>query len=213
MKTKQLIELLTECSTPIGPRYVRNRFAAAIVGGLLMCTLLLVALLGVRSDISSAMTTAAFWSKSLFGLFMLTGGVLVAAQLSKPGQAVRGAWFGVISPIAVVAVGLIVDVKNSPDGTAWRLLSDQLWRRCPLDIALLSIPALAALLHAMKPFAPTKLAVAGGVAGLVAGSIAVLAYSLRCPEVQMAFWGGRYLLGIAIPSAIGCIIGPRFLRW
>lgn len=213
MKTKQLIQLLAECSTPIGPHDVRNRLAASVVGGLLMSTLLLVVLLGVRSDISSAITTATFWSKSFFGVFMLSGGVFIAAQLSKPGQAVKSAWYGVILPIAVITLALIVDVNNSPDGTAWRLLSDQLWRRCPLEIALLSTPTLVALLYAMKPLAPTKLAVAGGVAGLIAGSIAALTYSLRCPEVHVAFWGSRYLLGIAIPSAVGCVIGPRFLRW
>lgn len=213
MNTNRLIEMLAESSTPIDRHAVRNRFAFAMAAGLFGGTVLLILLMGIRPDIHDAIRTAVFWGKLGFSLSMMMGGLIVASRLSRPGRVVREGWFGIVIPLACIAVASIVALWRSPSGTLWSLLSDRLWRSCPVDIAALSLPGLGALLHAMKHLAPIRLRAAGAVAGLIAGATAAFIYSLHCPETQMAFWAARYLLGIGIAASLGALLGPRLLRW
>ncbi|CAM5477612.1 hypothetical protein SSTU70S_05199 [Stutzerimonas stutzeri] len=69
------------------------------------------------------------------------------------------------------------------------LLLGSTWRECLANIALLSVPAfIAAFWPAPRGLAPTRPHLAGGAAGLLAGSVAALAYSLHCPEMAVPFW-------------------------
>ena len=49
--------------------------------------------------------------------------------------------------------------------------------------------------------------------GLLAGALSVLAYALHRPESTARFLGVWYVLGIAIPTLAGAVLGPRALRW
>ncbi len=84
---------------------------------------------------------------------------------------------------------------------------------CPWLIGLLSVPCLVALCVVMRRAAPTRLRWAGCCAGLLAGAISMLVYSLHCPEQGMAFIATWYTLGMCIPAAAGAVLGPRLLRW
>ena len=70
-----------------------------------------------------------------------------------------------------------------------------------------------ATLWAMKGLAPTRLALAGAGAGLLAGALGALVYALHCPELAASFLAVWYVLGIAIPALAGALLGPRVLRW
>jgi hypothetical protein len=87
------------------------------------------------------------------------------------------------------------------------------WNSCPLLIALLSAPVFVAVMWAMKGLAPTRLRLSGAAAGLLAGAVGTLIYSLHCPEMAAPFIGFWYLLGMLIPTAAGTLLGPRLLRW
>ena len=65
----------------------------------------------------------------------------------------------------------------------------------------------------MKGLAPTRLALAGAAAGLLAGAGGALIYALHCPEMAAPFLAIWYLLGMLIPTAVGALLGPRLLRW
>jgi hypothetical protein len=54
---------------------------------------------------------------------------------------------------------------------------------------------------------------AGAAAGFAAGAIGAFLYSVHCAELAAPFIGIWYLLGILIPTTIGALCGPRFLRW
>jgi hypothetical protein len=84
---------------------------------------------------------------------------------------------------------------------------------CPWLIALLSLPCLLALAVVMRRAAPTRLRWAGFCAGLLAGAISMLVYSLHCPETGVAFVATWYTLGMCVPAAVGALLGPRLLRW
>jgi hypothetical protein len=93
------------------------------------------------------------------------------------------------------------------------LLFGDTWTKCLVAIPMLSVPGLAAVLWAMRGLAPTRLASAGAAAGLLAGAIAAVAYSLYCPELAAPFVAVWYLLGIVAVAALGALLGPRVLRW
>jgi hypothetical protein len=101
----------------------------------------------------------------------------------------------------------------APDETRVALVLGRTWRTCSLNIALLSLPGLIALLVALRSLAPTRLPLAGAMAGLLAGAVGALAYCLRCQEHAVPFWATWYLLGMAIPMAVGALLGRRVLRW
>ena len=65
----------------------------------------------------------------------------------------------------------------------------------------------------MKGFAPTRLALAGAGAGLLAGACGALVWALHCPESPVAFFAVWHVLGVLIPTALDAVLGPRVLRW
>jgi hypothetical protein len=54
---------------------------------------------------------------------------------------------------------------------------------------------------------------AGFAAGLLAGSVGAIGYSLSCPEASAAFVAVWYSLGIGLTGVAGAILGSRVLRW
>ena len=70
-----------------------------------------------------------------------------------------------------------------------------------MNILLLSVPTVPAALWARKLLAPTRLRLTG--AGLLASSLAMPGYGLRCPERSPAFWSIGYAVGMLVPARIG----------
>jgi hypothetical protein len=87
------------------------------------------------------------------------------------------------------------------------------WTVCSANIALLSLPVFVALVWLMKGLAPTRLRLSGAAAGLAAGAVAALVYTLHCPELEAPFLALWYVLGMLIPAAFGAVAGPWLLRW
>jgi len=126
---------------------------------------------------------------------------------------VGSGWAFLALPVACVwAAGITVVYRAAPADRAIALLGHS-WRSCPFNILLLSIPGFIAIFYAMASLAPTRLPFAGAAAGLLAGTLAAVAYCFHCPEMSPAFWSIWYLLGMAIVTAIGALLGPRLLRW
>ena len=93
------------------------------------------------------------------------------------------------------------------------LILGNTWKSCPFNIAMLSVPLFIATFWCMKDLAPTRLALAGASSGLLSGALSALVYALHCPESAAPFLGVWYVLGIAIPTLAGALLGPRILRW
>jgi len=75
------------------------------------------------------------------------------------------------------------------------------------------MPALAAVFWAMKGLAPTRLMLAGAGAGLLAGSLAALVYTVYWVEMAAPLWAVWYVTGILVPAAVRGALGPILLRW
>ncbi len=213
MKTDELINMLASHTPPVDRRIVARRFGAASVIALLLALLMLLAFFGIRPDIGEVVIMPLFWAKLALPSAMLGGALRVTARLARPGVPVGSSWTTLAAPLAAVwlaALGLLLSVSAQ---NRWALVFGETWRVCPLNIALLSIPTFVCVFWAIRGLAPTRLRLAGAAGGLLAGSIATLAYSLHCPEMSVAFWAVWYVLGMLIPTSIGALFGPRLLRW
>jgi hypothetical protein len=115
---------------------------------------------------------------------------------------VLGMWI-----LAAVALG------GTPQTRWLELVLGQTAAICPFLITLLAAPVLLGGLWALQGLAPTRLRLAGASAGLLAGAAGACVYAFHCPELAAPFLGTWYVLGMAIPTALGALIGPRVLRW
>jgi hypothetical protein len=112
----------------------------------------------------------------------------------------------------MVLLGVIA-LLTAPAGGHVAVLLGHSWARCPFNVLLLSLPGLAGALWALRGLAPTRPRAAGLAAGLLAGALGALGYSLSCTELSPAFVAVWYSLGVALAGGLGAILGPRLLRW
>ncbi len=213
MKTDDLITMLATGPVAVQPHAVARRYAGALGAGVLGATLLMATLLRVRPDLDAAVLLPMFWFKVAFVASLVVASLLAVSRLSRPGA--RLARLPALLALPVLAMWLLaLFVLSRADSTERSLLFyGQTWNSCPLLIAMLSAPVFAGVLWAMKGLAPTRLRLAGAMAGLLSGATGALVYCLHCPEIEAPFIAFWYLLGMLIPTAVGAVVGPRFLRW
>ncbi|HTV85465.1 MAG TPA: DUF1109 domain-containing protein [Dyella sp.] len=213
MRTEDLVELL---STEMGP--VKKNTPPLLVSGALLVALagafvLMLTVFGMRPDLASAIKTPIFWEKLAFPLSLSVGALLATSRLGRPGGTIGVGWAFLILPVLCVWIaGIVVVSGAAPADRALALLGHS-WRSCPFNILLLSIPGFIAIFYAMTKLAPTHLRWAGAASGMLAGTVATVAYCFHCPEMSPAFWSIWYVLGMVLVSAIGALLGRRLLRW
>jgi hypothetical protein len=213
MKTDDLISMLASGVAPVDRRAPAKRFSAALVLGGIGALLLMEVLFGVRPDIGRMIYVPLFWAKLALPFALGAAALWMTARMSRPGIPAGKAWFAVALPLVVVWVAAIVVLLSAAPADRIGLMLGSTWRVCPFNIAMLSVPTLIAILIAVRGLAPTRLRLAGGAGGLLAGATATVAYSLHCPEMAVSFWAIWYVLGMLIPTLIGALLGPTVLRW
>jgi hypothetical protein len=191
----------------------RRRFAAALGIGLAGSFLILVFLLGINREIAQIAVAPMFWIKLGYCAAFAAAALAVAARLARPGARV-GAWAAALAaPLLAMWLLAFFALQGAAPAAREALIFGGTWLACPFNVAIVSLPTFGALLWAMKNLAPTRLALAGASAGLVAGAVGALVYALHCPELGAPFLGIWYPLGMLIPATAGAIVGPRLLRW
>jgi hypothetical protein len=213
MKTDQLVTMLASGAAAVDPKATRRRSWLAIGSGALVAAALVLAWLDINPALRQFATEPRFWLREAFCALPATGALLAVARLGRPGATLKGTTALLAVPIAAMwalgaAVLLAADAGDRP-----ALLAGVSWTVCSTNIALLSMPVLAAMIWWLRGLAPTRLRLAGAAAGLAAGTTAALVYTLHCPEIEPPFLAVWYVLGMAIPAALGAWLGPRLLRW
>ena len=213
MKTDELISVLAAGADAVGPYAARRRYAIALGWGALGAVLLMLILLGLRPDLADAAHLPMFWVKLAFPVALLAAALLAALRLSRPGARLGRAAAAIAAPVLAIWLLAAVALLGASAAEGQQLFLGETWRSCPTSIAILSAPLFAAVVWAMKGLAPTRLALAGAAAGLLAGAAGAAIYALHCPEMAAPFIGVWYLLGMLIPTAVGAVLGPLLLRW
>ena len=213
MKTDDLITMLATGAGAVDAGAMRRRFTLALGMGGFGTLLLMVVLLGVRSDLPRMALEPMFWTKLAYCAALAAAALDVAARLARPGARAAGIASMLAVPLLAMWLLAVLALNDSTGAEREALVFGTTWRSCAFNIAFLSLPLFAAFLWAMKGLAPTRPSLAGACAGFLSGAAAALIYSLHCPELSAPFLGIWYPLGMLIPAAAGAIAGPRMLRW
>ncbi len=211
MKTDELITLLA-ADAPVRLRLGRA-LAIALVAGVIISAAILLATVGIRHDISIAIETTRVLFKTGLTLILALAACGLVFRIGKPGASLRARGLVLLIPVALLAVAIVLEliVVPSQDWTT-RLVGNNAGF-CLIFIPLLSVAPLAGFLLALRGGAPTRPALAGAAAGLASASIAAALYAWHCADDSPLFVATWYTIAIAAVSAIGAMIGRRYLRW
>jgi len=213
MNTDQLIDLLSNGAEPVAPRTAERRLTLTVLLGGAGAAILMLGLFGPNPQLRSLLSVTDFWVKMTFTGVLSVAALVTTLRLARPGDAVRGAmWWAVAAFVALWTIGADALV-DAAAGDRVATLMGHTWRTCPFSIALLSAPIFVATAIALRSLAPTRLREAGAAAGFFSGAFGAFVYGLHCPELAAPFIGTWYIVGIAIPTALGAALGPSFLRW
>lgn len=210
--TDELIQGLSADLPRVPAHAVARRVSLGLGLGVLVSIAVMMGWLGPRHDLAQAIGTPMFWVK--FGYAAATGLILAAVltRLAKP--AVRPGALAAIAaaPFAVVALMAIVRIAQAPPESLQALLKGHSSASCPLRILAIGLPVLVGAVWAVRGLAPTRLTLAGLVAGGCAGGIGAAVYSIACSETSAPFLAIWYTAGM-MTLAVAGVAGSRLLRW
>lgn len=211
MRTDELIGLLAQGAGAAPRGVVGRRLGVALSLGLLAGVAIAFGWLGFIP--AATYSYPAPWFKLAYAGAMAGAGVWLTSRLARPGARTEAASAAAgVVVLAAAMVGLVA-WQATPVELRLKGFLGHSWWECPWFVLALSLPALAALLWAMRGLAPTRPRAAGFAAGLLAGAIGAGAYALACTELAMSFVAVWYTLGILMVGVLGALLGPKVLRW
>ena len=213
MKTSDWIDALARDVGPVPRGLPARRLGVGWLLGAFAAVLAVTVFFGLRHDLLPALAQPVMWLKLGYPILLLGAGLPVLHRLSVPGRR-PGWWVWTAVPltVGVWVLGLAMMQQASPDQRNM-LWMGSTWQVCIPAIAAVSLPVLIALLRAVRSLAPTRLRLAGAMAGLLAGATGTLAYNLHCPEMAVPFVALWNTLAVVLLVALGAWLGPRSLRW
>jgi hypothetical protein len=208
-----LIDRLVADLAPTPAHAAARRLAVCIGAGLALSAILMLAWLGPRPDMMPAMGTVGFWIKFAFTALLALAGVAAASRMARPAGVATSPVAMAVAVLAVITMLALAQFTAAPPAEHPALLLGISALVCPWYIMALSLPVLAGAFWAMRGLAPTRLTLAGAMAGLVAGAVGAFVYSFHCTESAVPFVAIWYTLGIAGATLLGALLGRLALRW
>lgn len=211
MKTSELISLLA--SDPLPPDMPAWSLHLATGTAFLLSLTMLLSLWGLHADLPALLHSASFQLKSLWLVVLIVSSGAWLWRLARPAQRDGYGMHGMGLALLAMALMGANTLWQADSQERLPLLMGQSWWSCPLSIALIALPWLAACLLYLRQMAPTRLAWSGAAAGFLSGALSTGLYSLHCTENSYAFFSVWYAAGMLLSSLIGASLGPRLLRW
>jgi hypothetical protein len=212
MKTDDLIAILADDLQPARRGMVTRWLLIGLAVGAALSVAVMMLTIGPRPDLDAAMRLKAFWMKFLYTLALGVLGFVILARQARAGMDARGATMALAGPVAALIVAAGVEM-SAPNANVAGMVMGTTWTVCPWLILMLSLPLTLCLMLALRQLAPTRLALAGGAAGLLGGAIAATIYGFHCPEMAAPFLLIWYTLGIIVSAGVGAVLGPKLLAW
>jgi len=211
MKTNELIDVLAAGAGAAPRAPIARRLLPVAVAGWIVAVAVALTTMGPAP--ATMLDAAALWTKLGYaGLLAVAAGWLTG-RLARPVSRTRAPARAVMLVVAAMLLAGVLSLVTTPSAERVTHVVGSSWLVCPWAVLLLSLPALAGAMQALRTFAPTRPRMAGLAAGLLAGSLGALGYALACDEVSITFVAIWYTLGIALVAALGAWLGPRVLRW
>jgi hypothetical protein len=213
MKTDDLIAALSADLEPMPRRAVGSRLALGLGIGAALSIAVMVLWLGVRADLMHAMMTDPFWMKFAYAFSVAVLGFGLIDRLARPDG--EGGVFGplIVAPLVAMLALALYQLIGAPHDQRMVMMMGGSSQVCARNIIVLSLPVFAGLFWALRALAPTRLTLAGAVAGLLAGAAGTFIYAFHCTESAAPFVAIWYTLGIAAVGLLGALLGRLLLRW
>ncbi len=212
MRTAELIAALAAGAGPTSPVPAARRVVLASLLGAAAALVVLVEWLGPRS-LGEAVRTGPFWMKAFYTLALALAGLIAVERLGRPGVKLGRAPLIALAAIAAMAVLAGVETARARPRELGDLWLGHTWQSCSLHIVALAAPVYLGVVWALRRLAPTRLALTGAAAGLLAGAAGATVYGLHCDETAALFVLTWYTLGVAACAVLGALLGTRLLRW
>lgn len=211
MRTDELVTMLARGAGAAPRAPAAARIAPALLAGGVAA---LALSLSMRSAVPAALLAApGMLLKIGYALALAVGGGWLAARLGRPLARTVAPMRVLAATLALIVLLGSAVVALAPDGQRLAQVLGESWRTCARDVLLVSLPALAGALWALRGLAPTRPRAAGAAAGLAGGAVGAVAYAFTCPELSAAFVAVWYTLGVGAAAALGALLGPRLLHW
>jgi hypothetical protein len=213
MKTENLIQALAaDAHTPPAP--LGGILSAWLLPGIAIAIGIYFMVLGLRPHLLSLAEKdpRVFFKIGLMGLLACQT-VPVVLRLVRPGAQLRSVSAMLVMVPILLLAAILLELITIPEADWGHRLMGQNAMVCLKSIPLLAFAPFCALLLALRDGAPSRPALAGAAAGLLAGAIGAALYATRCPDDSPLFVATWYSIGIAIMTAAGALIGARALRW
>jgi hypothetical protein len=212
-----LIDGLVADLGPVRPR--RWQGEALLLCGLALAEVLLFFVFGdLRPDMPDAMGTMTFWWKSgsLAALALLSvAAVLVSLDpATTTARRLTPLWRLLTLAVPVLlAAGWLLDAGAAGRAALMARLDVPEGLDCLKNVAMLSLPPIAALALLMRRGAPTQPGRTALAAGLAAAGFGAFVFAFHCPHddpLYVAVWYGG---SVALISGLARLILPRLTRW
>ncbi len=213
MNTDDLIQTLAADTRRVTPGAGAWRVVAALLAGGFVALLAIDALFGSPLRAVADTGVMVFAVKLAYAVSMTAVAASLLLVAGRPGQRLGLRYLWLLVPPLVVAAAAAMELGNASPHARAALVLGSTWQTCLIGVVAMSVPVFAALLWSFRRLAPTRLRLAGFLAGLSAGAMASLVYALYCPETAASFLLAWYSLGMVVPGIAGALLGPRVLRW
>lgn len=174
---------------------------------------ILMAILGLRPDLSAAMRSPLFDLKLAVTSALAFSTIAAGLHLSRPEASLAGWGWLLLSPVAILVLGIAGEMLMPQRAPMLTRLVGNNAMLCLVAIPLLSLPLLAATLIALRRGATSRPAMLGAIAGLAAAGLAGTIYAAHCADDSPLFVATWYTLAAAAVAALGAIAGSRWLRY
>jgi hypothetical protein len=208
-----LIDALAADVRPVSPKAAGRQMAQALFVGGGIALFGVVAFFGIQPGLDTFAHGAPLLVKSAYALSLAGIAASLTLIMARPGARSRHGWRWIAAPVAGLALLALTELARAPMTNWPDMVMGNSWSQCPWRIVALSVPVFIGLCVVIRGQAPTGLRASGAAAGLLSGAVAATAYALACPESSAAFILVWYSAGIALASAFGALLGPKFLRW
>jgi hypothetical protein len=213
MDTNNLIHGMVADLSAKRPHLLRA-LALALVAGFIVAAILFEMTLGPRPDaMHDLVSKPRFTFKFIVTLLLALTALVLVLRLMRPGAETRLPALALIAAPLLLLVAVATELVILPRADWLPVMIGDNSMVCLRSIPFLSAPLLIAALMALRLGAPTRPALAGAVAGLLAGGLGAALYASHCTDASPMFVVVWYTIAISLVAAAGAIAGRYVLRW
>ena len=212
MRTDDLIANLAGNLSPVKRGAAARQLLATLALGIAASAAVMLLALGPRHHFAEVMQHDGMWMKLAYTFALAGFGFWLVGRAGRPGTSLAGGAILLVLPL--LAIVLLAGLQLAqPGADSDGLMMGHSSLVCAPLIVMVALPTLLAAFWGLRQLAPTRLGLAGAMAGLFAGAAGAFVYAFHCTEEAAPFVAIWYTLGIALTTAIGAFLGRWALRW